>query len=368
MNPTAHHFTLQSFTPRARRFVASLVAGASLFIGALEQEAQACDCIAGGVAYDFARHDHVFVGQVLFGLQLPDVMLYLTTVERSYTGCASEGGVRWLQTDADASSCAARFATGERYLLFANDVSGVYGFAPQTDDCSGNMGINGVSPEDLAYLETRKNCCNESCACQPGVEEFSCEVDPCSLATPCEGEGQVRCEVNNCGGCEAEFYNSDGGRACLGNEEKDPRCVDHKDHEFGDCDAYPGWLVLDGRCQLVVSGCDTLVPGSMPVFESKQDCQSACNLESPSFSCGEQGSCETGTSYCQRSIPGAQPPPGEPTEYFDCLPLPESCINLPSCNNCFEVTEGGYILTPDGFPADCQDDGQGAVNVSVAYP
>lgn len=317
---------------------------------------------------DFALSQEVFVGEVLFSMELPQAALYLTKVETSYTGCSSEGSTVWIQTSIDGASCGTSFSLGERYLIFANKSSGMFGFALQTDSCSGNRRMSGVEAADLEYLSTRKSCCGESCACQPGVEQVSCDVNPCSLAVPCEGAGRVRCEVNNCGGCTAEFYNSDGVRVCTGKEDAINRCADHKGYEFGDCGGYPGWLVLDGRCQLVSSGCGTLANGNMPVFPTQAACESACNLEPKLTFCGGGVSCDLSKTYCQESLPGVEPPPGEPTVYFDCNPLPEACADNPSCENCFEALGNGLFMVAEGAPGECFDNGQGEMMVYVAYP
>lgn len=345
--------------------MASLLAAATLVPTAFwAQSAQACDCIEQSVAQNFDRKSHVFTGEVLFSVELPQTILYLSSVKRSYTGCRADEGLVWVQTEQDWASCGTRFTPGESYLFFANQVSGIFGFALQTDACAGNMREQGLSEADLAYLETRQNCCGGECACQPGVEAAECEVDPCSLAAPCETVGSIRCEVNNCGGCNAEFFNSDGIRVCTGEQEVDPRCEDHKDYDFGDCDADPGWLVLDGSCQRVSSGCGT-IPGPTPLFESKAACESVCQPKR--FACGDELTCDKRTSYCAEELPGQEPPPGEPTAYYECRPLPEGCLDAPSCATCFEPHEGSDgVLSPDGFPAYCSD--SAGVFISVAFP
>lgn len=414
---------------RMGRLLLSALAATSLFAATyLGQEAQACDCLDKELPQQYAIHDHVFAGRVLFELNMASTSLYLAFVETNYTGCEAEQGVVWLQTPNDGSSCVTRFSVGESYLFFADEVPGIYSFALSTHECSGNRLMSRLEPEDLEYLQTRQNCCDGSCTCQPGVDEVNCLVDPCSVAAPCDVVGEVRCESNYCGGCHAEFYNSDGERVCLGGETsclyddecpesqycnrngqcaddgtcgtsgecmleandfevnldcapeidcrdnrcvaecKDKRCVDHKGFDFGPCDAYPGWLILDGECVEVVSGCGTLVPGSMPVFDSKENCESSCNLRANTFACGEKLKCDRTKAYCQDSLPGAEPPLGEPRRYFDCLPLPEKCQDAPSCETCFEPRTPPEVLLPGNNPATCFDAEDGTVFVSVAFP
>lgn len=362
---------LLTLAKRKRRLLASLLAGAAgLATTYASQSAQACDCMQPSVAQAFGGRDHVFVGQVLFSLELPDTMLYLSSVERNYTGCEAEQGVIWVQTPQDWASCGTRFSVGESYLFFADDAPGLFSFAAQTDACLGNRRKSELSAAELAYLETRQSCCGGSCACQPGVEEAECEQDPCSLALPCEVPGSVRCEANNCGGCHAEFYDTSGTRVCMGGPQ-DPRCVDHKDYEFGDCEAYPGWLVLDGECQEVTSGCGTL-PGQMPIFESQQACQSACEPDSDFFACGDELSCDRTKSYCEIGTSGPQPPPGESPFIYSCRPLPEACVDAPTCKGCFEPVnpENGseWVILQEGLEGSCTDDGAGRVTTRVDFP
>lgn len=351
----------------------SLAAAVTLFAATYGgQSAQACDCIDEGIARNFDRSDHVFVGRVLFGLELPRHFLYLAAVERNFTGCESTRGLVWLQTEQNWGSCGTRFTPGQAYLMFANKVPGALGFALATDDCAGNKPLEQVTSVDFQYLDTRQNCCGDDCSCQLGVNRVSCEQDPCSLALPCDTAGPVRCEVNSCGSCQAEFYDRDGIRACLGDEGTeplDPRCVDHKGYDFGECTASPGWLVLDGTCQAIQNGCGTLVGGNMPVFPSEAACKAVCQDAAKRYSCGDALTCDKTTSYCEEVFPGQEPQPGEPTAYYTCRPLAERCIGAPTCDACFEIDEGGqWFLSDDGFPASCYEMGPGELFVNIALP
>lgn len=422
--------TLAQRTKLAASFVASFSLFALTYMG---QEAQACDCMQQSVAQNFGKSDHVFAGRILFGLELPQSILYLSTVQRSYTGCAEKRDLLWVETERDWASCGTRFKVGESYLIFAHSKGTSFGFTLQTNACAGNIAMDQVTATDLEYLETRQSCCGGSCACQPGVEEMECAVDPCSLALPCDVPGPVRCQANNCGACSAEFY-SGGERVCMGEDKRctsnddcaeseycssqgeclddgscrelkdcnivgnvqkrimidcdfkvscqenvcvseckqeDPRCVDHEGYDFGDCEAEPGWLVLNGACQEVSSGCGTLVPGgNMPVFETKEACEHTCSRENRYFPCGKELRCNKTTSVCERSVPGVKPRPGDPTEYFQCIPLPERCDELPSCESCFapDNTSTDGVMHPDGFPAQCGKGEEGGLWLSVAYP
>lgn len=388
------------------------------------QRAQACDCVEANLQQHYAKSDLVFIGQSLLSFDFGSKRLFLTTVEETFKGCAPKRRMMWLDTERSTAACGAEFAFGQRTLIHANRAKSLFFFGHQTSACSGNRLVSQLSPKELAFLNSREVCCGEKCGCADGSEPVQCLVDPCTVTDPCQGEGAVTCKPNYCGGCNAEYFNAKDEPVCLGNEEPSPaclgdqdcnedqycgvggeclddgacranvdcnlpanqwesfkdcdgvgvcesgrcdlacgdtRCVDHEGYDFGECQTPLGWVVQGGKCVNITSGCQTLVKAKARQFVSKQDCETSCELEPTTFACGEEKRCDPDTSYCEVTLPGMEPQPGEPTEYYDCMPYPERCGEVPSCESCFVDGELGAASY-------CEELGGGKIRRDLALP
>lgn len=389
--------------------------------------AQACDCMEQDFTQHYSQSDAVFRGTTLFSFEFGSKRLVLAYVLQNYKGCMPGGRVMWLETERSSAACGTSFSYGRDYLIFGSEQSALFPGTVSTNDCSGNRLFNGLSQKELEFLNGRDVCCGDSCECAGGQERVNCIADPCEVSQPCEGQGAVTCESNYCGGCHAEFFNSEGKMVCTGDDEPtqctsdagcpdthycnfegicaqdttctyngecdlpgnefevsidcegygsctngacgitcgDPRCVDHKGYDFGECEMVVGWLVQDGKCVNISSGCGSLSPNNLPRFTSKTECESSCEFEPTTFACGDKLRCDRETSYCENSVPGVMPQPGEPTEYFECRPLPEQCKADPNCDACFA---GNPEYDAIGAAWNCVDLGQGELFLDVAYP
>lgn len=400
-------------------FIGALAA--TLTYAAVPQQASACDCEWTDVSQDFARAKEVFSGQVIFGFQVLNQNYYLIAPQTSYKGCQGDGAWVWIQSERDGASCGTSFAEGGEYVFFSYDsVRG--GFAKHTDSCSGNRRLNGLTEKEKEFLDTRENCCGGDCYCAGGGELVGCPEDECAaVQETCEAPGVASCRRNGCRDCAPEYLHEDGGLLCEGlrrgevcqtdkdcagweycglngscvpkgqcsnnaecnlpgNKSEavvdcegssicvegrcafecgDARCVDHEGYDFGDCDAYIGWVVSGGQCVLVSSGCGSLIPGSLGSFASKQDCEASCEFASSKMDCGPELSCDIATSYCLITTPGVQPRPGDPSRYYDCMDLPD-CGPNPSCESCFGSDRMG--------PYDCSDLPSGGIVRSIFLP
>lgn len=410
---------------KVQKYVFSLLCGVAS-LGAvnlgLTAQAQACDCVDFDLTRQYAESQHVFTARMIFSFELANRVFYLALVEDTYKGCAPANRITWLQTNKSSAACGDSFAFGPEYLIQASEGNGAFGFALSTGSCSGNRLAKNLSDKDWKFLKSREVCCNGSCTCAAGVDRVNCLVDPCTVATPCKGEGAETCEANGCGGCNAEYFNGEGKMVCLGKEDgactsdKDcpnnqycgfdsvcaddatcnfdgecnlpgndfnnllkclgrgvceqnacvykcggSRCIDHKGYDFGDCEAVLGYLVLDGKCQSV-SGCDSLLSQvGQSTFPSLKACEDACNVEPTRFACGDKLRCNAANSYCQITYPGVEPAPGEPKQYEECMPLPAKCAGAPSCERCFSTAENG------GIAQSC-DASKGGLEVILALP
>jgi hypothetical protein len=62
-------------------------------------------------------------------------------------------------------------------------------------------------------------CCGRRCECVAS-ERVPCLIDPCETST-CSESGST-CRANYCGGCKAEWFDSDGYPVCLPNAAAAP--------------------------------------------------------------------------------------------------------------------------------------------------
>lgn len=408
---------LAMLSPRTSLFIGALAA--SLTYAAGFQEASACDCVYTDVSQDFARAKEVYSGRVVFDFKVFHQTYYLIAPQTAYKGCQEDGA--WLWITSDQSSCGSYFNVGDEYVFFTYDSFGG-GFANSTDSCSGNRRLSTLSEKEKEFLNTREICCDGECGCTGGGELVGCPEDDCMASEgACEAFGVVGCERNGCRDCAPEYRHEDGGLVCEGlrpgescdgdddcagweycgtsgscvpkgrcsnnadcnlpaNQSEanidcegsstceegkcsfqcgDARCVDHEGYDFGECEAYIGWVVSGGKCELVSSGCGSLIPGSLGSFASKQECESSCEFASSKMDCGPELSCDIANSYCLITTPGVQPRPGDPTEYYECVELPD-CGSNPNCENCFG--------RPSPVAYDCIDRPDGGIERRIYLP
>ncbi len=114
-----------------------------------------------------------------------------------------------------------------------------------------------------------------------------CFADPCLVAPECELNTPVDCISNYCGGCYADFYDLEGNLVDCYTDTIDG-CTDLQDIEFGLCDMWMGYALINGNCQ-GVSGCGWFINGidySDAFFASLSECEQLCEHEN-SLSCSE---------------------------------------------------------------------------------
>eukprot|EP00058_Branchiostoma_floridae_P017471 XP_002602959.1 hypothetical protein BRAFLDRAFT_105864 [Branchiostoma floridae] len=63
-----------------------------------------------------------------------------------------------------------------------------------------------------------------SAGCPNGQPLVNCVVDPCTVTT-CPGTPDAECVANYCGGCHADFFNSDGELALCPKEQPVYNCL-----------------------------------------------------------------------------------------------------------------------------------------------
>ena len=104
----------------------------------------------------------------------------------------------------------------------------------------------------------------------------SCFADPCEVAPECQLNTPVDCTSNYCGGCYADFYDLDDNLVDCYNHVNS--CDDLVSINFGMCDMFLGYAVINGVCE-GVSGCGWESDGidySDAFFNSFSECESNC--------------------------------------------------------------------------------------------
>lgn len=381
--------------------------------------AQACTCSASDLSHNYAKAERVFRGKVIWSIELGQSNYYLVQPQHAYKGCLDPRNWEWVSTAGNSAACGESFAFGEDYVFFT-DTNGRYAWSQTTSSCHGNLHVSDLSKQDQAFLDTRYNCCGDECGCADGSAPVNCLVDPCDVTEPCETDNVAACVSNYCGGCNAEFVDLEGGLACqpaqpcefdrdckkgqycgaqsecvevgscsadfecnlpgnnfntlkkcLGygecNENRceyrcgNAKCINHEGYDFGDCEMVIGYVRIGDHCESV-SGCGSLIPGDMPAFASKQECEASCLLKSSAFPCGKSLACDKATEFCLETIPGVAPQPGfpGPKPSYECKPFELACEDKPSCAAC--IKPGPYGIFP------CEEQPGGGILVSVPMP
>lgn len=182
----------------------------------LQNQAHACKCMPPDLGRSYDNADHVV--HVRIDAQLPSsstARRYLARlVDDDYKGCLEAGRRVVIETGLDSASCGMELTRGA-YLLHGSSARRTFGLLTlHVGTCDANARWADVSPEHLAFLNSRFVCCGDSCACNDGNPSVNCFVDPCQVAT-CDVAG-ASCRSNYCGGCNAEWYDASGARVCLG--------------------------------------------------------------------------------------------------------------------------------------------------------
>ena len=213
----------------------------------------------------------------------------------------------------------------------------------------------------------------------------SCLVNPCDVDS-CVPYPQSICEENYCGGCNADFYDSNQNLIDCSNFQIQ-ECQDVQTVNFGMCDMFLGYAVVGDTCE-GISGCGWEIDGvdySDAFFINLEDCQvclNECNnieidyhqlINNSNDQCEFDndcisiwGDCDVGLGGCHYSVNYDYNIQNDLDEFVDlwlendcmtgvcdCLDLPSSiCVNN-SCElaYCYEPNPVGCFQTgcADGY-------------------
>lgn len=192
------------------------IAAAALLLGSLTwaPAAEACSCLPPTVQSSYRNADHVFSGRVLSETIVGQQVVYRVRVTRDGKSCLPTGRVIEVVTPVSGATCGTRFQTGPQYLFFAYDVPSWTGpgVRVSTNSCAGNMRVRDLARDEIDWLRTRYVPCANSCL-DANVPVLNCLVDPCTQVPACQRD--ATCEANYCGGCTAEFYDSNNYQVCV---------------------------------------------------------------------------------------------------------------------------------------------------------
>lgn len=179
------------------------------------ESALACKCVEPELGRSYAQADqvvHVRVERVTHSTR-SHVYYSALLLEDAYKGCLQANTRIRIRTARDSAACGASFDSGGEYLLFGQRVRGLGRVATlETSSCAGNDAWGDLSDEDVAFLQSRYNCCGDECACTGGDEPVGCSADACA-GSSCE-VGGASCVPNPCNGCNAEWFDPSGARVC----------------------------------------------------------------------------------------------------------------------------------------------------------
>ena len=295
--------------------------------------------------------------ETVFAVQLSKPLLhsprgtvrYHATVLEAFKGCADEGSSLLVQFRRNSTQ-AQQLEIGGEYLLngkrIRDDSPLSLGKSTGTiiavDPCNLVQPLIELSDADNAFLSSRYNCCGNECACVDGSEPFSCLVNPCENSA-CSVEGAT-CQANYCGGCNAEWTDTDGAAVCEAecavdaDCNKDSWCRDDQDGQgqcvayseaWGSCEGYmPPWMVNQCAPEL------QCVPIE-PTGDLGGVC-AACNYNGTPHQAGESFPAEDGCNTCTCQENGSVA-----CTLIGCVePEEESCVAA-GCSNevCFPESE-----------------------------
>ena len=267
-------------------------------------EVQACSCLPPDLVASYNSADEVIEVTIIKkkrrsratrgrrGQRPGREWAYSARVHKVYKGCRRVGSIVRISTPRSGAQCGVSWLKrGERYLLGGETAQrGRLDIAA----CGYNVETSNLSEKERRFLDTRYNCCGETCACV-GSDEAACLVDPCAVATVCDEA--VECISNYCGGCRAEFYDSSGL----------PVCQDEVCSLDADCDAGRWCRPIEGS---VESACVAYQPegefcgGYTPMWsEERCDPELVCT-DFPAYIADVPGRCRescSGNADCDES-------------------------------------------------------------------
>jgi hypothetical protein len=172
------------------------------------REAVACSCLPADLPTIYNHSDAVLRVRILAERTRPDGQIaYTGRVITTYKGCAQKRQVLPLVTAPNGALCGIRLEVGGDYVVTGHRRG--RGRAIQVALCGFNLPFRSLLPDEREFLDTRFNCCGETCACVKRAP-VECFVDPCDVASCPDGT----CTSNDCGGCRAEFATPDGANVC----------------------------------------------------------------------------------------------------------------------------------------------------------
>jgi hypothetical protein len=198
-----------AFARRVPLLLALLVALA--VPAAIPGRAEACTCLPADLATIYNRSDAVLrvrvLGERTRGEGLSAARVYTVRVRAVYKGCHEPQRRTRLVTSVQSGLCGVTLEVGGDYLVTGRS-RGPNG-ALDIGSCGRNVPFASLTPDELAFLDTRFVCCGDDCACVNG-DPVQCFVDPCEVASCPDGT----CTANYCGGCHAEFADAEGNAVC----------------------------------------------------------------------------------------------------------------------------------------------------------
>jgi hypothetical protein len=190
----------------------------------MAQRARACKCLEPNVESSYNRSSDVVSVEILRQYANGSTRTFAARVLRTFKGCLKPGQNILLNTSTSSASCGVTLDNRRQYLINGTS-SGRQGNQPvlSIGSCSYNRELTTLSELDREFLDGRNVCCGDTCACASGQAPAKCLVDPCSVAPAC---ADGKCQANYCGGCHAEFYDTNGYAVC-----EEPRACT----QDGDC-------------------------------------------------------------------------------------------------------------------------------------
>jgi hypothetical protein len=178
--------------------------------------AEACKCPVAPIKTQYYKDSVSRVVRAVVVLKWPPSVTaqtpkiyYQIEVKQAFKGCAKPRMV-WVSTASSSAACGANLEVGTEYLLFLYES----GNALTTNSCSSNALFKDVSESDRAFLNSRRVCCGNACACADGSPPADCPRDPCAPPQKAPCAEAVKCVARFCGFCRAEWFNSAGLPAC----------------------------------------------------------------------------------------------------------------------------------------------------------
>lgn len=295
------------------------VATLAIWFG-LDAPASACKCAVPDVTRSYDASELALHVRVLSQLPAPSGQRrYLAlTLTKPLKGCVPALSLVLLQTSAESASCGVTFPLGSEQLVFGSNDGRRFGLpVVSTGACQGNREYASLNSDEQDFLATRWNCCGAACSCIASTQ-VRCLANPCDVSR-CNVP-DATCSANYCGGCSAEWRDSDGARVC----QTDTATCEDPDRRY------------IGRgpdaCNTVRFACE---PGTQAFFD---DCGCGCLTQHPSI----VEPCRTGGCSGELCLD-----PDDPNMVSACVFRPEyACYRNATCEPQASGT-CGYTQTPE---------------------